>query len=157
MKSTKDRCRKKLATEPTLHDLETQGFEVTEPSYGPSPTKSRRRSKAAIQAIRDAIYQILTDYAPMTVRQMFYQLVTRGIIGKTEAEYKSTVCRLLVEMRRDGTIPYTWIADNTRWMRKPDTYSSLESMLNNCQQTYRRALWDNQDSYVEVWLSLRQD
>jgi hypothetical protein len=117
-----------------------------------SPTKSRRRTKAAVQAIRDAIYEIVAEYQPMTVRQVFYQLVTRGVIAKTEAEYKTTVCRLLVQMRRDGELPFDWIADNTRWQRKPRTYGSLQAMLENCQQTYRRALWDDQDAYVEVWL-----
>ena len=116
-----------------------------------SPTKSRR-TKAAVQAIRDAIYQIVEEYQPMTVRQVFYQLVTRGVIAKTEAEYKTTVCRLLVQMRRDGQLPFHWIADNTRWQRKPRTYGSLQAMLENCQATYRRALWGDQDTYVEVWL-----
>jgi hypothetical protein len=88
----------------------------------------------------------------MTVRQVFYQLVSRGVIAKTEAQYKQTVCRLLVEMRRDGTVPYGWIADNTRWMRKPRTFDSLRSMLEMSQQTYRRALWNDQACYVEVWL-----
>ena len=78
-----------------------------------SPTKPRR-TKAAIQALRDAIYEIVAEYQPMTVRQVFYQLVTRGVIDKTEAEYKTTVCRLLVQMRRDGELPFDWIADNTR-------------------------------------------
>jgi hypothetical protein len=117
-----------------------------------SPTKTRRRTKAAVQAIRDAIYAIVEEYQPMTVRQVFYQLVTRGVIAKTEAEYKTTVCRLLVQMRREGQLPFHWIADNTRWQRKPRTYGSLQAMLNNCQATYRRALWDDQDTYVEVWL-----
>ncbi len=88
----------------------------------------------------------------MTVRQVFYQLVTRRVIDKTEGEYKTTVCRLLVQMRRDGQLPFDWIADNTRWQRKPSTYGSLQAMLDNCQHTYRRALWNDQDTYVEVWL-----
>lgn len=116
-----------------------------------SPTKTRR-TKAAIQEVRDAIYTVVEEYQPMTVRQVFYQLVTRGVIDKTEAEYKTTVCRLLVQMRRDGDLPFHWIADNTRWQRKPRTYGSLEAMLENCRRTYRRALWDDQDAYVEVWL-----
>ncbi|RIK78509.1 MAG: hypothetical protein DCC67_11475 [Planctomycetota bacterium] len=103
-------------------------------------------------AIRDAIYAVVEQYRPMTVRQVFYQLVSRGVIEKTEAQYKTTVCRLLVEMRREGQIPYSWIADNTRWMRKPNTYSSLSEMLSLTQETYRRAVWDNQDAYVEIWL-----
>jgi hypothetical protein len=118
---------------------------------GTSPIKSRR-TKAAIQAIRDAIYQVVEAYQPMTVRQVFYQLTSRLLIDKTEAEYKRTVCRLLVDMRRDGTIPYGWIADNTRWMRKPRTYGSMQSMLDHCKESYRRALWDDQACYVEIWL-----
>jgi hypothetical protein len=55
-------------------------------------------------------------------------------------------------MRRDGQLPFDWIADNTRWQRKPRTYGSLQAMLERCQETYRRALWDDQDAYVEVWL-----
>lgn len=120
--------------------------------YRSSPIKRQRRSKADIQAIRDTIYEVLSDSNPMTVRQVFYQLVSRGAIDKTEAQYKSTVCRLLVDMRRDGTIPYDWLADSTRWMRKPTTHSSLAAMLERTQETYRRAIWDNQDVCVEVWL-----
>jgi hypothetical protein len=105
-----------------------------------------------VGAIRDAIRAALEEDNPMTVRQVFYRLVSTGVIAKTEAEYKSTVVRLLGLMRREGAIPFGWIADNTRWMRKPRTYSSLESALRRTAETYRRSLWDNQDVYVEVWL-----
>jgi hypothetical protein len=122
------------------------------PTNGTSPIRRGRRSKQDIADVRDAIIEVISGYRRMTVRQVYYQLVTRGVIEKTEQEYKSTVCRLLAEMRRDGTIPYSKIADNTRWMRKPDTYSGLEEMLSITHQTYRRAIWDSQDAYVEIWL-----
>jgi hypothetical protein len=105
-----------------------------------------------MEAIEDAIYAALLEDAPMTVRQVFYRLVSNGVIGKTEAEYKSTVVRLLGRMRREGAVPFHWIADNTRWMRKPRTWSSLETMLQRTAEAYRRDVWDNQDVYVEVWL-----
>jgi hypothetical protein len=117
---------------------------------GSSSTK--RRSKRDIEIIEDAIYEALLEDKPMTVRQVFYRLVSNGVIGKTEGEYKSTVVRLLGRMRREGAIPFHWIADNTRWMRKPRTWSSLESMLKRTAEAYRRSVWDNQDAYVEVWL-----
>lgn len=88
----------------------------------------------------------------MTVRQAFYQLVSRGAIAKTEAEYKQTVVRLLTEMRRAREIPFGWIADNTRWMRKPTTFDSLEAALQDTVECYRRSLWRDQPAYVEVWL-----
>jgi hypothetical protein len=105
-----------------------------------------------MDAIKQAIHQVLAETHPATVRQTFYQLVSRGAIAKTETEYKSTVVRLLTAMRRSGEIPFGWIADNTRWMRKPSSYSSLSDMLAESQRFYRRALWDDQDVYVEIWL-----
>jgi hypothetical protein len=118
--------------------------------YGARPTK--RRTRQEIKTVRDAIYSALAEDRPMTVRQVFYRLVSLGVIAKTEGEYKSTVVRLLTEMRRNDEIPFEWIADNTRWQRKPRTYSSLENLLQDTIRTYRRSLWDNQDAYVEIWL-----
>ncbi len=122
-------------------------------SFKASPIRARkRRSRAEIQAIRDVLKEITSLYNPMTVRQCFYQLVFRGAIDKSELEYKNTVCRLLVEMRRSGEIPPHFIADNTRWMRKPETFHSLSQMLDETRKFYRRALWDSQKVYVECWL-----
>jgi hypothetical protein len=87
----------------------------------------------------------------MAVRQVFYQMVTRGVVEKREAECKGTIGRLLVKMRRDGVVPYSWIADNTRWMRKPRTYTGLRDALEQTARLYRRNLWQDQDAYVEIW------
>jgi hypothetical protein len=82
---------------------------------------------------------------------VFYALTVRGVIGKAEIEYQRTVIRLLVEMREAGTIPFDWIADNTRWMRKPTTYTGIESCLNATSNFYRRDLWAAMPVYVEMW------
>src|SRR5436190_9165445 len=105
--------------------------------YVSRPIRRQRRTKAEMNAIRAAIYQALEADQPMTVRQVFYRLTSEGVIDKIEPEYQ-TVVRLLGEMRRDGTLPYEWLADATRWMRKPRTYSSAEEALRNTAQTYRR-------------------
>lgn len=121
-------------------------------AYGASPTKRRRRTKAEMDAIRMAMVATLAEDPPMSVRQVFYRLTAEGVIGKTEAEYKGTVCRLLAELRRSGEIPYHWLTDATRWMRKPRTYSSIEEALRRTASTYRRALWDDAPVCVEIWL-----
>lgn len=129
------------------------GTRAPAPAYVPSPTKTKiRRTKSDMEAIKAGLYDILAEQHPATVRGTFYQAVSRGLVPKTEAQYKGTVGRLLTQMRRDRDLPYDWLADNTRWMRKPKTYSSLESWLDISIQTYRRALWDSQEHYVEVWL-----
>ena len=55
-------------------------------------------------------------------------------------------------MRRAQEIPFDWLADNKRWMRKPMSYESLADMLNEQTQFYRRVLGSNQADYVEIWL-----
>ena len=59
---------------------------------------------------------------------------------------------MLADMRRDGDLPYYWIADNTRWMRKPRTFGGPEEALRRTVETYRKALWRDADAYVEIWL-----
>lgn len=121
--------------------------------YKTRPIKRRkRRSKEDIQDIKNAIYRVLMDEHPMTVRQVFYQLVSLGVIDKTEKEYKNTVCRLVKDMRLEYSIPFGWIADNTRWMRKPRTYSGLREVLEAAIETYRRSIWQDANCYIEIWL-----
>jgi hypothetical protein len=119
--------------------------------YRPRSIKRFRRTRAGVRDVRDAIYDVLVDANPQTVRQVFYALTVRGVIKKAEGEYKQTVIRLLTEMREAGKIPFHWIADNTRWMRKPTTYVGLDDCLKSTSEFYRRDLWASMPVYVEVW------
>lgn len=111
-----------------------------------------RRSKKEINEIKLAIYRLVKAERPMTVRQVFYRLVSIGMINKSETQYKGTVVRLLGIMRKTHMLPYRWISDNTRWIRKPDTYSSLAAALEQTANFYRRSLWNGVNAYVEIWL-----
>jgi hypothetical protein len=74
------------------------------------------------------------------------------VIDKTENAYKNTVGKQLLKMRRSGMIPYDWIADNTRWQRKPRTWDSVADVLADVSRTYRRSLWTDASERVEVWI-----
>ncbi len=115
------------------------------------PLTQKRRSRAEIAQIKLAIYKILEERNPQSVRQLFYQLVSRGVVQKTEAAYNKVVGRLCGLMREDGELPWEWLADSTRWVRRPITYGSLGEAIRRTAETYRRALWDEQNAYVEVW------
>lgn len=117
---------------------------------GSRPT-NQRRTRADMAGIRTAILEVLEEDRPMTVRQVYYRLTVSGAIEKTEKEYK-TVVRILTDMRRAGEVPFPWIADNTRSMRKPYSCPNLEAALRDTVDTYRRSYWDDQPAYVEVWL-----
>lgn len=115
--------------------------------------RGKRRTAVEMARFRLTLYDVLRAQRPMTVRQVFYQMVTRGL-PKEENEY-ARVQQELVKMRREEAfprVPYGWIADSTRWMRKPPSFDSLEAALENTAQTYRRDLWLAQPEYVEVWL-----
>lgn len=88
---------------------------------------------------------------PMTTRGIFYNCENRfHVVPKTEAGY-GKVQRQVLAMRRAGVLPYSFIADHTRWIRKPTTYTGLEAYFDEGRKAYRRAIWDTQADYVEVW------
>jgi len=87
----------------------------------------------------------------MTVRQVFYQATVRGLVEKAESGYGKVQADLTV-MRRAGELPYDWLADNTRWQRKPRTFDSVEDALKDTAAFYRKSLWTDADVYVEIWL-----
>jgi hypothetical protein len=120
--------------------------------YRSRPIKRTRRTQAAMHDLRRALYALVEQHQPVTVRQTFYLAVSAGLINKSEKEYKHTVMRLLTEMRREQVLPYGWIADYTRWMRKPHSYNNLDDALQATARLYRRNLWHTQEAYVEIWL-----
>jgi hypothetical protein len=54
-------------------------------SYPACSIKRVRRGAAEIQVIRRSILEVLNSGFPMTLRQLFYKLVSQGVIAKTEA------------------------------------------------------------------------
>ena len=120
-------------------------------SYQASPVKRHRSTKAEVEQRRESLLDIVSEMQPMTVRQVFYQATVRSIIEKTEAGYTKVQTDLAL-MRRAGELPYEWLADNTRWQRKPRTFNSVEEALKQTAQLYRKNLWASADAYVEIWL-----
>ncbi len=110
------------------------------------------KAQAETTAIRRSIFDVFDEFKmSMTVRQVYYQAVTRGTIDKTEAGYNK-IQQQLLQLRRQGLLPYSLIADNSRRFMKPKSYNSLESALNEWLQYYRVNLWKNKAVHVEIWL-----
>ena len=120
--------------------------------YQASSIKRPRRTRSQMAALRAALYDLVAQHQPVTVRQAFYLATTAGLVPKTEQAYDNDVGRLLALMRREGVLPWSWIADNTRWMRKPRTFTGGQAALQQTAALYRKMLWANQHAYVEVWM-----
>jgi hypothetical protein len=122
------------------------------PVYQPRTIKRQRATKDETTQRRLALLSLAYEKKPAAVRQIFYAATVEGLVEKTEAGY-ATVKTDLVLLRRSGQMPYNWLADNTRWQRKPTTFNSIAEALNETARFYRKALWtDAADSYVELWL-----
>jgi hypothetical protein len=111
----------------------------------------RRRSPNEMGAVRQAIIATLKELRPQTVRQVFYQLVARAVVDKTENEYTRTVCRLLGDMRLDGTVPWDHIIDDSRRTRNTQTFDNITDALRDTAECYRRSALRESDVYIEIW------
>ena len=118
--------------------------------YRTSPVKRSRRTRAELAALHEAILTVCAADHPLSVRGVFYRVMSAGAVAKTEKAY-AAVQREVLKLRRAGDLPYEWIADGTRWHIKSQSWSSVEDALDDAASSYRRALWHDQDVYVEVW------
>ncbi len=110
-----------------------------------------RRTKAEVEAIERAIVHVLREDHPATVRGTFYRLVSLGVIDKTDKEYKNTVVRLMTRLREAGRLPYGWVTDSTRLMRKARSWANPYDALTDTALGFKAAVWRDQSVYVELW------
>lgn len=113
--------------------------------------KRKRRSKEEIAVIEEAMYSLLEEVHPRAGRNVFYLASGLGLMAKTENEYNNTVIRLLTRMRKQRRLPFSWLADATRWIRKPRTHDSMEDTLLSAAMPYRRSVRSDQEADVEIW------
>ena len=111
-----------------------------------------RRTKGRIAIIRESIKEVIGEDPPMTVRQVFYQLVTRGEIDKTEDQYRGTVVRLMTEMRMSGELPFEWVIDGSRSVNITQTFDNVEDAVQQTAEFYRRSALQQSPDYLEIWI-----
>lgn len=118
--------------------------------YGSSTVNRKRSTNAELAALDDAIVIAVQHEHPVTLRGVFYRVMSAGAVEKTVAGYKR-VGRQVLKLRRSGRIPYSWITDGTRYVVRPNTWDDLDEALHYTAAAYRRALWANQEVDVQVF------
>src|SRR3712207_6621494 len=99
--------------------------------------KRQRRTKAQTEELISVIIDILDAHHPMTVRQVYYQLVSRQLIDNKRTAYQA-VSRLIVKARISGLIPWEWVEDRLRKPRTPSMWRDLPHFITTVQRAYRR-------------------
>jgi hypothetical protein len=145
-----------MSGDPLLDDEDDFVYDASIVKSGKAKKRRARKPLRATKAEMEERAAFLIDYSrrhgPVTVRGLYYQAEVAGVsgIGKDDPGYNK-VQRQVLKLRRAGRMSYHDIADATRWMRKPDSYSSIGEALKETARLYRKKLWANTRDYVEVW------
>ncbi len=96
---------------------------------------------------------IIQEYAEqgfdLTLRQIFYQFVSRALIANNDREYKK-LGSIIADARLAGLIDWDAIADRTRYIRKLAVWENPQAIVEACAQQFRVDKWARQEAYAEV-------
>lgn len=87
----------------------------------------------------------------ITVRQLYYQFVTKNWLPNTDKSYKRLV-KIINDARLAGYLDWDSIVDRTRFLRKIPDYSSPRQFAMIVADSYAEDLWRDQNNYVETWI-----
>lgn len=98
---------------------------------------------------------ILSDYKDdglqLTVRQLFYQLVSRDVIANDQSQY-NRLQRIVKRGRRAGYLDWEMIVDRGRSLRQRQRWGSPEEIIEASARSYHIDLWQDQRFRPEVWI-----
>jgi len=101
------------------------------------------------------INEIIEEYAEenykLTLRQLYYQLVSRGIIPNEQKEY-AKLSNLLVKGRMAGIVDWDAIEDRIRVPFLPYWVIDIEDAINDTIKQYRLNRQKGQKVYIELWV-----
>lgn len=123
------------------------------PVYEPRTVKRARMTKRETAALDDELLDLIASAGPpVTVRQVDYLAVGRGLLDSKDDKGYRKIVRRLSAMRENGSCPWEWIADSTRWVRRHRSYGDLSEALDEVQASYRRDYWRDQPVRLELWV-----
>lgn len=100
------------------------------------------------------VQKVMEEYAAqgyvLTLRQLYYQLVSRDIIPNRIQAYKS-LGDIVSNGRLSGMLDWAMIEDRVRVPSQNTHWDSPKQILQAAIRSYYRSRWDNQEDYIEVW------
>ncbi len=115
------------------------------------PKTFRPDTKTRIDQANEIIAEYQAQGFKLTLRQLYYQFVSRDLIPNTVQSYKS-LGDVVNDGRLAGLIDWDAIEDRTRNLQSSPHWSSPRSIVRACADQFAVDLWDKQENYVEVWI-----
>lgn len=108
-------------------------------------------NKGRLEIINSIISEYQKDGYILTLRQLYYQLVSRDVIPNKKTEY-AKLSILLKEGRMAGIVDWAAIEDRLRVPKSPASFDSPEDILQAAIGQYALPRQKGQDTYMEVWV-----
>ena len=115
------------------------------------PKSFRPDTQTRINQANEIIVEYQAQGFKLTLRQLYYQFVSRDLIPNTVQSYKS-LGDVVNDGRLAGLIDWDAIEDRTRNLRSSPHWSSPRSIVRACADQFAVDLWDTQENYVECWI-----
>lgn len=106
-------------------------------------------------SVVEAANEIAADYRrqgyDLTLRQLYYQFVSRDLIPNTDRSYKR-LGSIVNRARMAGFMDWSYIVDRTRNLAGVGYHMSIERVIETTADAYSVDHWADQEVYVEVWV-----
>lgn len=114
----------------------------------------KRFSGASLEMVDNA-NEIIDEYAlkgfDLTLRQLYYQFVSRDLLANNQREYKR-LGDVINDARLAGLVDWSAIVDRTRNLRSIAHWDGPADIVRACSQQFHLDKWADQRVRVEVWI-----
>jgi hypothetical protein len=110
-----------------------------------------RTNKERLAVVNSIIEEYQVQGYTLTLRQLYYQLVSRDIIPNKQSEY-SKLSTLLKEGRMAGIVDWNAIEDRLRKPSSPASFDGPRDILQAAINQYALPRQNGQPVYIEVWV-----
>lgn len=115
------------------------------------PKGFRTSSRVLIRQANGIIEEYRAAGFQLTLRQLYYQFVSRDWLNNTVQNYKR-LGEVVNDARLAGLISWEAIIDRTRNLELLPAWNDPVSILSASAHQYREPLWDDQPYHAEVWI-----
>lgn len=115
------------------------------------PKKFSAAHRTVISHANDICDEYDRQGLSLTLRQLYYQFVARGLLPNRQEEYKR-LGGIINDARLAGELDWEYLVDRTRNLVKPNTWESPDAILKASAESYTPDLWRDQHHRIEVWI-----
>lgn len=111
----------------------------------------RRATLQRIEQANQIIAEYQADGMTLTLRQLYYQFVARGLLENKQRNYDA-LGDTISKARLGGLVDWEAIEDRTRFLRGRSNSHSPSTALTALSRRYSIDMWHNQETRLEVWI-----